>query len=105
MNDSLTPGSNGKDLGGRSETSESLISTSSSSQPILSPNILNESQVNGRTSPEVHVLDITDLNDPGVRIISKFSFKDIDNKFNITIYGKNSYPYLRNILLSLFRCR
>jgi hypothetical protein len=42
---------------------------------------------NGRSSPEVQILDITDLNDPGVRIVSKFSFKDIDNKFHITISG------------------
>ncbi len=87
----------GKDLTTISETSESprsRASTISSSQlqtlnVITSPMISNESPLNGRTSPEVQVLDITDLNDPGVRIISKFSFKDLDNKFHITIYGKN----------------
>ncbi|CAF5161751.1 unnamed protein product, partial [Rotaria sp. Silwood1] len=44
------------------------------------------SSKNERSSPEVQILDITDLNDPGVHIVSKFSFKDIDNKFHITIY-------------------
>jgi hypothetical protein len=42
----------------------------------------------GRSSPEVHILDIADLDDPGVRVLSRFSFKDPDNKFDIRIYGK-----------------
>lgn len=41
-----------------------------------------------RMSPEFHVLDITDLNDPGVRVLSKFSFRDPDNKFQLSIFGK-----------------
>jgi len=84
-------------MSGTSETPTSRASTTSSSHlqssnkeisAITSTIIPDESPVNDRSSPEVQVLDITDLNDPGVRIISKFSFKDVDNKFNITIYGK-----------------
>jgi len=95
--DSHIPVIIGKDLITISETSESPRSrgsTISSSQVqtsnvLTSPMILNESPLNHRKSPEVQVLDITDLNDPGVRVVSKFSFKDADNKFHITIYGKN----------------
>ena len=55
----------------------------------VSDKSMKESKMNnGRTSPEVQILDITDLNDPGVRVVSKFSFKDIDNKFQINIIGK-----------------
>jgi len=37
---------------------------------------------------DVQTLDIIDLVDPGVRIISKFSFKDPNDEFKIIIYGK-----------------
>ncbi len=99
--DAFIPVLTGKDLTTISETSESLASRGSTSSPaqiqtshkeitpLTSPRISHESHINGRKSPEVQVLDITDLNDPGVRIVSKFSFKDVDNKFYITIYGKN----------------
>jgi hypothetical protein len=91
----------GKDLPLISETfdaptSQTSTESSSSHLPssnreiaaIISPTIPNDSPVNDRASPEVQVLDITDLTDPGVRVVSKFSIKDVDNKFHITIYGK-----------------
>ena len=100
-NDVFVPVPTEKDLAIISETSDAPTSqastVSSSSQlpssnreiaEIISPTMLNESSVDGRASPEVQVLDITDLTDPGVRVVSKFSFKDVNNKFNITIYGK-----------------
>jgi hypothetical protein len=74
----------GKDSTKMNESSDGLITPIKEIQDFIS----NKSPKNDRLSPEVQVLDITDLNDPGVRIISKFSFKDIDNKFHITIYGK-----------------
>ncbi|CAF4205688.1 unnamed protein product [Rotaria sp. Silwood2] len=105
--DSFIPLLTGKDLTTISETSETrssrATSNASSRLPspikeipeISSPIITNESNKifskDNRSSPEVQILDITDLNDPGVRIVSKFSFKDIDNKFNITIYGKKKF--------------
>lgn len=92
-----------KDLTTISETSDvptSQISTMSSSSQlpslnkdignVLSPTYTNESPVHGRRSPEVQILDITDLTDPGVRVVSKFSFKDVDNQFHITLYGKKT---------------
>ncbi|CAF1246383.1 unnamed protein product [Rotaria sordida] len=107
-NDSFMPLLTGKDLRISSETSEtrsSRVSSNASSQlpspikelrettsPIIPKESHKISSKDARTSPEVHVLDITDLNDPGVYIVSKFSFKDVDNKFHITIYdadGKN----------------
>jgi hypothetical protein len=105
--ESFIPLLTAKDLTTISETSEtSSIRTTSGSSPELPPPpspikdlVANLSPIpsnefpksppeDGRSSPEVHVLDITDLNDPGVGIVSKFSFKDIENKFTITIYGK-----------------
>ena len=44
--------------------------------------------LNSESNANVNELDVTDLIDPALRIISKFSFKDPDNKFNITINGK-----------------
>lgn len=86
---------NGKELGVISETSETPTSnisselTSSLKETAQVPNESDGKPIqNGRLSPEVQVLDITDLNDPGVRIISKFSLKDVDNKFQIKIYGR-----------------
>ncbi|CAF3728092.1 unnamed protein product [Rotaria sp. Silwood1] len=101
--DSFMPILTGKDLTTISETSETrssrATSIASSQLPspikekveLISPINPNEtykklSSKNERSSPEVQILDITDLNDPGVHIVSKFSFKDIDNKFHITIY-------------------
>lgn len=90
----------GKDLTTISETSESHSSRASShvtspmkertenTTPVMTDQPREESAEQDRSSPEVQILDITDLNDPGVRIISKFSFKDPDNKFHIKIYGK-----------------
>lgn len=60
------------------------------------------SKMNGRKSPEVQILDITDLNDPGVRVVSKFSFTDVDNKFQIKILGKFARRATESI--SAFRC-
>jgi hypothetical protein len=81
-----------------SETSEfpsSRASSSISSTYIPSPNKeipTDTSPIESNKSPKstanVNELDVTDLIDPGLRIISKFSFKDPDNKFNITINGK-----------------
>ncbi|CAF1001104.1 unnamed protein product [Rotaria sordida] len=60
---------------------------------IISPIISNESlkspTVSDRLSPEVQTLDITDLIDPCVRNISKFSFKDLDDKLNVIIHDSN----------------
>ncbi|CAF3378932.1 unnamed protein product [Rotaria socialis] len=44
---------------------------------------------NDRSSPQVQILDINDLIDPCVRTISRFTFKDPNNKFNIAIYDAN----------------
>jgi hypothetical protein len=84
------------EISDRPTSQASTVSSSSSKLPssnreiaeIISPTMPNQSPVDGRASPEVQVLDITDLTDPGVRVVSKFSFKDLDNKFHITIYGK-----------------
>ena len=105
--DTFIPLLAGKDLTTISETTETSSSrtssaTSSELPPPPSPvkEIVAENPpaptatcpkvptTDGRSSPEVQVLDITDLNDPGVGIVSKFSFKDPDNKFNIAIFGK-----------------
>lgn len=93
----------GKDLTTISETSDALSSRastisspsqfpSSSREPdnLLSPTIPGESPAHIRASPQVQILDVTDLSDPGVRIVSNFSFKDVDNQFHLTIYGKRS---------------
>jgi hypothetical protein len=56
--------------------------------PIDSNKSPKSSILNSRSSPEVHVLDVTDLTDPGLRITSKFSFKDPDDKLTIAINGK-----------------
>lgn len=91
----------GKDLTTISETSDALSSQASTiSSPsqfpssnrelgnLLSPTLPGESLTHTRASPQVQILDITDLSDPGVRVVSNFSFKDVDNQFHITIYGK-----------------
>jgi hypothetical protein len=107
--DSFVPLATGKDLTTISETTETSSSrtssaTSSELPPPPSPTkeivaapspgssiaFPKAPSVDGRASPEVQVLDITDLNDPGVGIISKFSFRDPENKFNIAILGKQS---------------
>lgn len=94
----------GKDLTGISETSDILSSRTSSissskvseTAAVTSPTVANDhlksSKTNGRSSPEVQILDITDLDDPGVRVVSKFSFRDVDDKLHIKIYGKNERP-------------
>ena len=101
-NNTFFPVLTGKDLATVAQTSDgptsrtSTLSSSSSQIPsltreiaaIVSPTIPNESPVDRRASPEVQILDITDLTDPGVRVVSKFTFKDVENKFHITIYGK-----------------
>ncbi|CAM4895437.1 unnamed protein product [Rotaria socialis] len=100
--DSFMPILAGKDLTTISETSETLSSRTSSNRsskiasPIketienISPPLGNESHrkssTHSRSSPEVQILDITDLSDPGVRIVSKFSLKDPDNNFHIKIF-------------------
>jgi hypothetical protein len=56
--------------------------------PIDSNKSPKSSILNSRSSPEVHVLDVTDLTDPSLRISSKFSFKDPDDKLTIAINGK-----------------
>jgi hypothetical protein len=47
--------------------------------------VKNESPI---LNMDVQTLDITDLVDPGVRIISKFSLKDPNDEFKLIIYGK-----------------
>ena len=58
---------------------------------IFPPNANESSKTptpNDRSSPEVQIFDINDLIDPCVHTISKFTFKDSNNKFNIAIYGE-----------------
>lgn len=75
-----------KDFLNLSDISENLTSQPST---LSSPSAQKiNRQIDQRQSPEVHVLDITDLSDPGVRIVSKFSFKDLNDIFQIKIYGK-----------------
>ena len=110
---SFIPVPNKKDLTTISETSEMSSSMVSSQVPRAAspmreskkirplPRDLDESvktpTSDGRSSPEVQVLDITDLNDPGVRVVSKFSFKDMENKFHITIFGKLAWESAHSI--------
>ncbi|CAF1398822.1 unnamed protein product [Adineta steineri] len=94
-----------RELAAISETSET--SSNGSSAPVqqrslspikehvtntaeLVPNDATKSPpIADKTTPKVQVLDITDLVDPGVRITSKFSLKDPDNKFKIVLYDTN----------------
>ncbi len=82
-----------RDLTTISETSEissPRTASFSSNQYLSNRDISNNTglAIPSRSSPEVHILDVTDLDDPVVGEISKFSFKDPDDKFNIRIYGK-----------------
>ncbi|CAF1615421.1 unnamed protein product, partial [Adineta ricciae] len=118
--DTFIPLLAGKDLTTISETTETSSSrtssaTSSELPPPPSPvkEIVAENPpapiatvpkvptTDGRASPEVQVLDITDLNDPGIGTVSKFSFKDPDNKFNIAIIDTdgNTISYRTEYLL------
>jgi hypothetical protein len=102
--DSFIPIKTIKDLTTINEASEGLLTPMKEFSDVISPIITIKSPKNDRLSPEVQVLDITDLNDPGVRIISKFSFKDIENKFNITIYGKIFQKNSKLKLYFYYRC-
>ena len=101
LKDISIPAVPGKDATGISEVSDAPTSRTSSTSsskasetaPLTSPTVANDhlkpAKTSGRSSPEVQVLDITDLNDPGVRVLSKFSFKDAEDKLHIKIYGEN----------------
>ncbi|CAF4496856.1 unnamed protein product, partial [Rotaria sp. Silwood2] len=100
--DSLSPG---REFTTISETSEFRPSRQSSISPIRIPSPIKETAtitssidlsepsksptINDRSSPEVQTLDISDLIDPCVHNISKFSFKDPNDKFNIIIHDAN----------------
>jgi hypothetical protein len=92
-----------RELTAISESSES--SSSGSSVPLRRlPNPIEETSTNdslidpyqppksptleGRSSPQVQILDIADLLDPCVRVISNFTLKDPDDTFNVVIKGK-----------------
>jgi hypothetical protein len=70
-------------------SSNHLVSSMRDISTNTGPIALNRSPVlTGQSSPEVHILDITDLVNPSIRVVSKFSFKDPNDKFDIHIYGK-----------------
>ncbi|UJR14889.1 hypothetical protein I4U23_001873 [Adineta vaga] len=67
-------------------------------QPLIEKENITQVTPNGRSEspiladeplPKIEVLDVTDLIDPGVRITSKFTLKDPDDKFKIVIYDAN----------------
>ena len=90
-----------KDFLNLSDISENLTSQPST---LSSPSAQKiNRQIDQRQSPEVHVLDITDLSDPGVRIVSKFSFKDLNDIFQIKIYGKLEWDW-KTFLFFFVRC-
>jgi hypothetical protein len=64
--------------------------TATNTSPVFLEDSPNSPITNVRSRSEIQILDIMDLTDPGIRIQSKFSFKDPDDKFNIAIYGKYS---------------
>ena len=118
--ESFVPHANGKDLttiSEKTETPSSRISSMESSHlpspapeimRSISPTIPSESHktssIIARSSPEVQILDITDLDDPGVRVVSSFSFKDVDDEFNIVIYGIKNFKSERLEYEYSYRC-
>ena len=76
-----------------SETSE-ILSTRTTSQspeqqiPSVRDNSTNTMPASdGRLSPEIQILDMIDLVDPVVGMISTFTFKDPNHQLNAIIYG------------------
>ena len=77
-----------------SETSEIPSTRTTSRSPEQKISSMRDNSTNtipvsdGRSTPEIQVLDVIDLADPIVRTVSKFTFKDPSNQLHALIYGK-----------------
>ena len=70
------------------QLSEIPLSRTASLSPEHLLSALNENNLSMKSNSDIEMLDIINLDDPEVRILSKFSFKDSEDQFQFLIYGK-----------------